>query len=1068
MNFRPIAGKPLLCALFVALSSWLLLTGPSAAAQVETATLEGTVTDPQGAVIPQAQVTITNIATGAERNTATNTSGDFSIVGLVPGTYQLHVEHSGFKASDVKGIVLSVASRQTIPIHLAVGSEAQTVTVEGSDLELLTTSPAVSTVVNQEEVANMPLNGRSFQDLMLMAPGATSVNPELGESEGQSGRENGISQITVNGDTGYSNSYTVDGVSANFGAGNGGGFIGVGGGGGLPAQTILGTTQSMVPVDDLQEFRVETSGYPAEFGGYSGGQFVFVTRSGTNEFHGSASDYYRDTIFDANDWFNNYFGMPRQPLHQNDFSGTIGGPVWIPHVFNGKNKSYFFFDYEGLRANLPIAAFQQYAPDAALVASATGIIQQWLASLPKPNGPDYGDGLASYVTGYSSPNDLNTYSLRLDELLSSKEELFARASNTLSSTTTHYYGGTNPLQQNTRTYTAGLTSAFTEKITNQLRANFSLNAGTQMGVQTPQPGQPTFNTITAGGYPATQATALVFMGFYPSKGDIYAEDFRGINETRQLDLPDNVAWVVGDHQLKFGVDFRRLTSSGFPESPLGLYEWYSSATLLANTLDYGANYSYAFTSPSIVSFAAYAEDQWRATKRLTLSYGLRWEDTPPPTERRGGMPFTLINQNDPATIALGPSGRPYNPYYYDFAPRFGATYLVRSTPGYETQIRGGVGVFYDAAANQGNSLLGLNSPGFTGENSFCPYSYCSYQGTYSFPLPEQYRYTPIQYPPVPPFTETYDAVDPHFTNPYAIQANFAIQQDLGKNNAITLNYVGAFYRKGIEYIEEYINPVNPNFQFVEFEKNGLRSVYNSGQLVFQHRINNGLYAYAGYTWSHAIGQNQINPFTPYEKGNTSGDLRNNFNAVVTWNSPYKTNNHVAEAILAHWGLDVLFTARTGFPITLYGPTTSDAADGGTSVEPGLNFVANQPSYIYGSYNGAKIPDGRQLNPAAFTAAPVGVNGTVPINYFRGFGMDQWNVAVRRDFAVYRTLHLQFRAESFNLVNHENYGVIDDYLPDVNFGQATGSLAGALAPGDTSPQYQDGGPRNLQLALKLLF
>lgn len=190
--------------------------------------------------------------------------------------------------------------------------------------------------------------------------------------------------------------------------------------------------------------------------------------------------------------------------------------------------------------------------------------------------------------------------------------------------------------------------------------------------------------------------------------------------------------------------------------------------------------------------------------------------------------------------------------------------MARSTPGFETQIRGGLGVFYDSAANQGNALLGLYSPGFSGYNSFCAYSYCNY-GAQSFPLPPQFRYTPIQYPPVPPFTSTYYAISPHFANPYTVQANLALQQDLGKSDAITFAYVGAFYRKGIEYLDEYINPVNPNFSFVDFETNGLRSAYNSGQFTYQHRVSNGLFAYAGYTWAHAITQNQINAFTPYER-----------------------------------------------------------------------------------------------------------------------------------------------------------------------------------------------------------
>lgn len=197
-------------------------------------------------------------------------------------------------------------------------------------------------------------------------------------------------------------------------------------------------------------------------------------------------------------------------------------------------------------------------------------------------------------------------------------------------------------------------------------------------------------------------------------------------------------------------------------------------------------------------------------------------------------------------------------------------------------------------------------------------------------------------------------------------------------------------------------------------------------------------------------------------------MRNNFNAVVTWNIPYTWTNHFSEAILGHWGTDIRFMARSGFPVTLSGSKTSDAASDGTSVSPGVDFVPNQPLYVQGSYNGKPIPGGKQLNPAAFTAAPVGTNGDVPQNYFRGFGEDQWNAAIRRDFPIYEDLHLQFRAEAFNVFNHPNFGTIDSTLSDVTFGQATNSLAASLSPGATSSQYQSGGPRNLQLSLKVLF
>ena len=1075
----------------LALATAVLLTAKSAQAQTGNATLRGTVTDPAGAVIPHADVTITNSAMGVARSITTNNSGEFSAVGLNPGTYSVHVAHSGFESAEVNGIVLNVGASDAIAIHLAVGAEKETVTVNGDNIPLMTTSPSVSTVVNQQEVQNMPLNGRSFQDLELLVPGTTTINPQLGTSQGHnSANGSSVEQIQVNGASGLSNMYIVDGVSMNIGAGNNGGFYGVvgGGGGGLPVSTILGNTQALVPVDDLQEFRVETSSYGAEYGDASGAQFIFQTRSGTNKFHGTASDYVRNTVFDANDYFNNYYGQPRQPLHQNDFSGALGGPVWIPHLYNGRNRSFFFFDYEGLRANFPLAATVQYGPTPALIDATTGPVHDWVASLPKPNtNIDLGDGLGEYISGYNSPSKFNTYNLRIDHTLSSKEVFFARASKTRSNLTSYYYGGTEVQAQDTRTYTAGLTSSFTPHVTNQLRANFGSNAGTQIGYQTPVPGTTPFNPIVAGGYPANIQNIVMFLGYYPSTGSIFAVDFSGVQENRQFEVNDGVSWLLGKHSLQFGADFVRLTGTLLPESPNVGYLWYSQQTLQANTPDYIYNNTDASIYPGNDYISIYGQDLWAINRRLTVSYGLRWSYYPSQEERRGGNPYAVINQANlaqtlPLTpgvtpaeaallaqLALGPQKTPYSAGVSDFAPRVGATYLARSQPGFETQVRGGFGIYYTPVSNVAQPLAGMLGPGESGAATFCPYSYCTVGAQYSYPLPRQYLYTPIS-TPEPPYSETAAAIDPNLKDPYAIQTNVAVQQDLGKDNAVTLSYVGAFYRRNVTNSTIYVTPYNPNFTDVLFVTNGpnANTDYNSAQVVFERRMSKGLFAYAGYTWAHDIGVNQVNYLAPYVRGNTSSDLRNNLNLAVSWDIPYKSWDKLVEGLLGHWGIDVRFMARTGFPVSFYGQNVSSPASNGQQVTPGVNRVPNQPLYLYGTYNGKQIPGGKMFNPAAFVGAPLGESGTVAPNSNYGFGMNQWNIAIRRDFPIYDTLHLQFRADTFNILNQANFGAIDDYLPDVTFGQATSSLANAIAPGSTAAQYQSGGPRSMQLALKLVF
>src|SRR5438874_2632061 len=227
-----------------------------------------------------------------------------------------------------------------------------------------TTDASVSTVVDQTYIQNMPLNGRSFQDLILLTPGVTTQTTQPTNSfsvgVGQTG------EFSVNGQRTESNYYTVDGVSANVGIGANTGdnpLFYSGASGSVGASTALGTTQALVSVDDLQEFRVQSSTYSAEYGRNPGGQFAFETKSGTNQWHGTAYDYLRNDFFDANDWFNDYLQVMQPPTRQNDFGGTFGGPIRIPHLYNGKDKTFFFVSYEGLRLIQPQAALTTFVPD---------------------------------------------------------------------------------------------------------------------------------------------------------------------------------------------------------------------------------------------------------------------------------------------------------------------------------------------------------------------------------------------------------------------------------------------------------------------------------------------------------------------------------------------------------------------------------------------------------------------------------------------------------------------------------------------------------------------------------
>jgi hypothetical protein len=393
-------------------------------AQSTDATISGQVVDPSGRVIAGADIEILNEATGVHYSGKTNRTGIYAVAILPPGQYRVQVSKEGFKTIVKPDIILNVQSAVALNFTLPVGATSESVTVEASGTTLNTRDASVGTVVDRKFVENIPLNGRSFQDLISMTPGVSTQSPQSGSVSGYNG------DFTVNGQRTESNYYMVDGVSANSGAGTGSGGPQAASSGSIASSTALGTTQSLISVDALQEFRVQSSTYSAEFGRTPGGQFSLMTRSGTNELHGSAYDYLRNDAFDANDWFNDYYGSPKSALRQNDFGGTLGGPIRIPSLFVGTDKSFFFASYEGLRLTQPQAATIAYVPDAYMRDQSPAALKPILDSFPLQNGLDYGTSLnpslAQFIQSYSLPSSIDSTSVRLDQQVSPRLSLFFR------------------------------------------------------------------------------------------------------------------------------------------------------------------------------------------------------------------------------------------------------------------------------------------------------------------------------------------------------------------------------------------------------------------------------------------------------------------------------------------------------------------------------------------------------------------------------------------------------------------------------------------------------------------
>jgi hypothetical protein len=1032
-------------------------------AQSPDGNINGLVSDPSSAAVVGAEVVAVNDVTGVQYTTKSNNEGIYVLPNLPSGPYRIQVSKIGFKTLIKPDIVLNVQDSLSINFTLSVGAFHEIVTVQGGASLVNTESAAVSTVIDQTYVANMPLNGRSFQDLILLTPGIVTQSPQTGAQLGQEG------EFSVNGQRTESNYYTVDGVSANVGASAGQNMIArSAASGSVAASTALGTTQALVSVDDLQEFRVQSSTYSAEYGRNPGGQFAFETKSGTNLWHGTAYDYLRNGFFDAQDWFNDYFDTPEPALRQNDFGGTFGGPAEVPHLYNGKDKTFFFVSYEGLRLTAPHAASVNYVPDLCMRGKgacpagrmpAPDAVEQPLNAfaVPSPNGiDDLTNGIAEFVGSWPSPSSINSTSVRFDHVANDKLRLFFRFSSAGSSLKT---GGWNPSisTNNLRTYTTGASMGFSSRLSDEFRLNYSSNGATssqsidEFGGSVP---------VDLASLSDVGAGSNVSFGLVYSTYNVSIGQQRSSGAERQWNLVDTVSLAMGRHQFKFGADFRRLTPFAIPATPV-VQSFYSSEPAVETNNATAIVIAYAPAYPLYVNLSGFAQDEWRPSQRLSLSFGLRWDVNPAPGVTQGLKPYTARG-SDPNTIALAPQGTPLWPTgWHNFAPRLAVAYILHNSRGRETVVRSGGGVFYDTGQQLGSE--GFNGPGFSALTC-CPST--------SFPVIP--AIPTIVNPPVPPYNSTIYAFPAHLQLPYTLQWNVSIEQELGESQAYTVSYVGSHASRLLQ--QNFFVPAdNPSIQYFYSISNQLTSDYNSLQVQFRRRLSRGLTALASYTWSHCIDYGSENYNYSYQRGNCDFDVRHNFSAAFSYDLPNVGRNSFANAALHHWGLDDRLTARTGFPVTLYGNTLLQP--NGQFFDSGLSFVPGQPVYLYGANcdsilqglgdlaPGKVCPGGRAINPDAFTPVNSGL-GDTPRNFARGFGAVQMNLAVRREFPIAERLKLQFRAEAFNIFNRPNFGVVNGVFGQNTFGQATATLSNSL--GILNPLYQTGGPRSMQFALKLTF
>ena len=1028
-----------------------LFSAHSCNAQSGPASLSVDIADTSGAAVAEAGVVIRNIETNQEQRGTSRKSGLVTFVFLKPGHYVLTVSKDNFAEVSIDHIVLNVGDERHLQLVLKVGPTSESVTVDGRGLIVNTTDGSVSTVIDRNFVANMPLNGRSFQDLIELTPGVVTQTPQSGGTSGSSG------EFSVNGQRTASNVYTVDGVNAN----TGGYTLGLGTpgtSGSLPAATALGTTQSLVSVDDLQEFRVNSSSYSAEYGLSPGGQFAFETRSGANKWHGSAFDYLRNDALDSNNWFNdNTTPITRKTAErQNDFGGTFGGPIRLPKIYNGTNRSFFFFSYEGLRLTEPQAAVTTYVPSTALRQAAPSALQPLLNAFPVPNGTALSNGLAPFAEAYSLPGSLDSTSIRFDQQLTSKIKLFYRFSDTQSATKSRYAGGLSEVdstRQSNYTNTLGITSALSESVANDFRFNYTSSAGSESSVIDSFGGATPVDLIRLQGVDTTKnpgaqaAVGLYFTGYTEGLADAHSAQPQHV-----WNSSDSTTISHGRQLLKFGVDFRRISSELIPTSPLVQSTFDSSAGILSNASEYGLVEVAPKSYPAFTNFAAYVQDEWKAARRVNLSFGVRWEVNPPPVATSGQLPYIAVGDlNNPSSLALAPEGtRFWKTTYANFAPRLGIAYRAIDEPGRETVLRAGGGVFFDAGQQDSAAAFGQS----VGQSAYGLYSGASY------PLTPTQLNVQLTNPPTAPYNSSAYYFPSKLQLPYTLQWNAALEQALGRTQTFTMSYVGSNGRRLNS--QQYLYPVDGNFSSAGLivENSGTTSSYNALQVKFQRTLSRGLQVLASYNWAHSIDFGSQDSQFSQVRGNSDYDVRNNFNLAATYETPSVESNRIISALANSWAIDTRLSSRTGFPVILNGHQIT--LPNGTSVYQGLNLVPTIPVYLHT----AGLPGGRQINPMAFSLPASSEYGNAPRNFVRGFGMSQLDMSVRRTFPIVEQLNLQFRAEMFNILNHPNFGYIYPYFGGAQFGQATKTLNESLST--LNPLYQQGGPRSMQVSLKLQF
>jgi hypothetical protein len=1048
-----------------------LLLPVAAAAQTHRASFRGTVFDETRAAVPGAKVTLTNTGTGETRTVNSDDNGMFAITALRAGMYQLSVESTGFR-KHVEPIQLLVNQDQRTEVTLEVGPGGQFYVNSVYDPNLKKDSTSLGTVIENRPITGLPLDGRNFYELSLLVPGA--VPP----AQGSAGSARGDFAFSVNGAREDANNFLLDGV--------------------YNVDPKLNTFGVRPSVDAIREFEMLTSTYDASFGRNPGAQVNVILKSGSNEFHGSLFEFHRNAAFDARNFFAPA-SEPKPKYLRNQFGGSLGGPIL-------HDRTFFFADYEGTRSregitrvtNVPTALersgnFSQ---------SLSGVPTNPFTGMPFDNGvipdffvnpvgraiaalyplPNRNEPFQNFVSSPTMRDDNDSFDARVDHYLTDRASLTFRYSFGERDLFEPFTGSTfslvpgfgDTVGRRSQNVMGALTWVFTPKLVNESRIAFSRVASSvkqEASVINSDVGLPIVS-------PRERDLGLSFItvtGFSPL-GDEGNNPQNSVTNVYQV--LNNASYVHGNHVIKFGADLRFSQQNAFRDvESRGRLQFSPFGQITGNALgDLLLGFPLLTTvarvdNPQQIrteSYNFFINDSFRVTSRLTLNAGLRYEYNSPPVDAADRA--NVYDVTTRSLVPVGSNGVPrsgFEPDRNNFAPRVGFAWTVGEDQG--TVLRGGYGVYYDQAPLAPAEALYFNSP-FFDNNIF--FSLPGLPLTLNDPFPAFFPF---------PLPDSALAIQRDLRTGYMHHWNFNVERKLGANTVLEVAYVGS---KGTKLLTardinqpapSVLSPglplvprPDPRFDDINLLESRANSNYNALQARLQRQWAKGFSALVSYTWSKSIDDasnffsSAGDPNFPQdsnnvaaERGRSNFDVRHRVSASYSYALPFgKGKQFLADdgllsTILSGWETHGIVTLQSGRPFTVALLPELDNSGTGRSI---LGFGANDRPNFIGDSELSSRSTSQWFNTSAFAFPAPGTFGNAGRNILDGPGFQNVNASLVKNTAFSERVNLQFRAEAFNLFNHPNFNLPDNFLGSPAFGRISSARD----------------PRHIQFGLKLLF